>query len=369
MTKENTTKTLVYVGTYTATLPHVAGKAEGIYVYQFDSSTGALTLVTKATGIVNPSFLTIDPQQRNLYAVSEVQKSDDQPGGLVSAYAIDAQTGALTYLNQQTTRGTDPCHLSVEKTGQYLMVANYSSGSLAMYPILEDGPLGAMSDFVQHEGSSIDPRRQQGPHAHSIMIDPANRYAFVPDLGIDKVMIYQLDLTNGKLLPNQQPFVQVKPGAGPRHFDFHPSRQYAYVINELGSTVTAFTYDEERGALKEIQTISTLPSDFTGTSHTADVHVHPSGKFLYGSNRGHDSIAIFTIDAATGKLTATGHESTQGKTPRNFAIDPTGNFLLAANQSTDTIVTFRIDQASGQLTATGSVAQVPTPVCLKLITL
>ncbi len=368
MTKENPTKTLVYVGTYTATLPHVTGKAEGIYVYQFAPDSGALTPLSKATGIVNPSFLTLDPQHRYLYAVSEIQESNGQPGGGVSAYAVDAATGGLTFLNQQTTRGTGPCHLSVDKTGQYLLVANYGSGSVAMYPILEDGQLGAMSDFVQHEGSSIDPQRQQGPHAHSIMIDPANRYAFTPDLGMDKVMIYQLDLTNGKLLPNEQPFVQVKPGSGPRHFDFHPSRQYAYVINELGSTVTAFTYDEERGALAEIQTISTLPTGFTGSSHTADVHVHPSGKFLYGSNRGHDSIAIFTIDEATGKLTATGHEATQGKTPRNFAIDPTGNFLLAANQNTSTVVTFHIDQKSGQLTPTGNVAQVPTPVCLKLIT-
>lgn len=364
-----TTKTLVYVGTYTSTLPHVAGKAEGIYVYQFDAATGALTPVSKATGIVNPSFLTIDSQQRYLYAVSEVQKSGEQPGGGVSAYAIDSTTGALTFLNQQSTRGTDPCHLSVDKTGKYLLVANYSSGSLAMYPILEDGQLGAMSDFVQHEGSSIDPQRQQGPHAHSIMIDATNRYAFSPDLGMDKVMIYQLDLTNGKLIPNEQPFVPVKPGSGPRHFDFHPSRPYAYVINELGSTVTAFAYDQAQGKLSEIQSISTLPADFTGRSHTADVHVHPSGKFLYGSNRGHDSIAIFAIDESTGQLTALGHEATQGRTPRNFAIDPTGAFLLAANQSTDTVVTFRINPATGQLTPTGQIAAIPTPVCLKMIEL
>ncbi|CAN5530711.1 6-phosphogluconolactonase [soil metagenome] len=369
MTQEKSTKTLVYIGTYTGARAHVAGKAEGIYVYQFDSVSGALTPVSKATGIVNPSFLTIDPQQRYLYAVSEVVEANGKPGGGVSAYAIDGKTGELTFLNEQSTRGTDPCYVSVDKTGQYLLVANYTSGSVGIYPILEDGQLGALSDFVQHEGSSVNPQRQQGPHAHSIVIDPANRYAFAPDLGMDKVVIYQLDLPNGKLLPNEPPFVQVAPGAGPRHFDFHPSRQYAYVLNEIGSTVTAFAYDEDRGALTEIQTVPTLPADFTGNNGTADLHVHPSGKFLYGSNRGHDSIAIFTIDESTGQLTVAGHESTQGKTPRNFAIDPTGHFLLAANQNTDTIVTFQIDQQTGQLTPTGQIAPVPTPVCLKLITI
>lgn len=367
MAQQNQSETRVYVGTYTGKLGHVDGAAEGIYLYRFDPKTGALAYVSVAPGITNPSFLAIDPQQRALYAVSEMKTPDGRAGGAVSAYAIDAATGNLTHLNQQSTGGADPCHLSVDATGKFLLVANYTSGSVAMFPIAADGSLGEPSDFVQHEGSSIDPNRQQGPHAHSFMIDPGNRYAFAPDLGMDKVMQYKLDLAQGKLISNNPPWVQIQAGQGPRHFDFHPSRRHAYVINELGSTVTAFAYDEAQGTLSAIQTISTLPADFSGRSHCADIHVHPSGQFVYGSNRGHDSIAIFRIDEATGQLTALGHESTQGRTPRNFAIDPTGTILLAANQDTSTVVTFWIDAQTGKLTPTGQVAAVPTPVCLKLV--
>lgn len=357
----------VYVGTYTTRLGHVDGKAEGIYTYRFEGASGKLTQIGLTPGVVNPSFLTTDPQQRYLYAVSEVKEYNGQSGGAIYAYAIDRSSGALTYLNEQPTRGTDPCHLSVDATGNYVLVANYSGGSVIIYPIQRDGRLGDASDFVQHAGSSINPRRQEGPHAHSFMIAPDNRFAYAPDLGMDKVMIYRLDLANGKLLTGEQLWVRTAPGGGPRHFDFHPSRKFAYSNLEIGNQVTVFAYDESRGTLFELQTVPTIPSDWQGTSHTADLHVHASGKFLYCSNRGHDSIAIFAIDQSTGKLTLLGCESTQGRTPRNFAIDPSGSWLLAANQDSSTIASYRIDLQSGRLTPTGQLTAAPTPVCLKFV--
>ena len=370
MAKQHDYEMLVYVGTYTS------GKSEGIYVYRMDKSTSALEFVSKTTGVDNPSFLAIHPQQSYLYAVNEIGEFAGKPSGAVSAFSIDPKTGKLTYLNQQPSHGPGPCHLSIDKTGKFVLVANYSGGSVCVLPIQDDGRLGEATDFIQHQGSSVNPRRQEGPHAHSITLSPDNRYVFAADLGLDKIMIYQFDLAAGKLKPNDEPCVEVKPGAGPRHFDFHPNSRYAYLINELDNTIIAYAYDEVNGTLKEIQTVPTLPKDFEDVSHCADVHVSPSGKFVYGSNRGHDSIVIFAIDAETGaqshpenrgKLTYVGHEPTQGKTPRNFAIDPTGTFLLAANQATDTIITFRIDQQTGKLTPTGHVTEVPQPVCLKII--
>lgn len=359
--KQNIKELLVYIGTYTS------GKSEGIYVYRLDLASGALKFASKATGVKNPSFLAIHPQGRYLYSVNEVGDLAGKPGGAVSAFAIDPNSGGLTFLNQQSSVGTGPCHLSLDKTGKFVLAANYGGGSICVLPTQDGGRLGEATDFIQHQGSSANPQRQQGPHAHYITPDPTNRYVFATDLGLDKILIYQLDLARGKLKPNAVPWAQVKAGAGPRHLDFHPNGKYAYLINEIDSTIVAYDYDEGHGALREIQTVPTLPKDFSGTSHTADVHVSPSGKFVYGSNRGHDSLAIFAIDEATGKLTYVGHESTQGKTPRNFAIDPTGSYLLAANQSSDTVVTFRIDQSTGKLRSTDQVAEVPTPVCLKLI--
>ena len=236
-----------------------------------------------------------------------------------------------------------------------------------MLPIRSDGGLASASDFVQHEGSSVHPRRQQGPHAHSANLDPANRFLLAPDLGMDKVMIYRLDLENGKLVANEPSHAPTTPGAGPRHLVFHPDGRYVYVINELGSTVTAFSYDADRGSLRELQSISTLPEGFSGDSTTADIHVHPNGGFLYGSNRGHDSIAIFGIDRNTGELSPRGHQSTLGNTPRNFAIHPSGEFLLAGNQDSDSIVIFRIDPRTGSLDTTGEAASVPMPVCIKFL--
>ena len=358
MSQQSSEAPLVYVGTYTRRT------SEGIYVYRMDPASGALSFAAKATGITNPTFLALGPSD-HLYAVSEVTQGDGTTGGTVSAYAIQPATGELTYLNQQSTRGAGPCHLTVDKTGRFVLVANYQSGSLCVLRLQNDGSLGEATDFVQHEGSSVDPDRQEGPHAHSITLDDANRFAFAADLGLDRIMVYRLDLERGKLTPHDQPWVEVKAGAGPRHFAFAPDERYAYLINELDSTMTALAYDAARGVLTEVQTLSTLPQDFEGRSHCADVHVSPSGRFLYGSNRGHDSIAIFLIDQETGRLTPVGHEPTQGETPRNFAIDPTGTFLLAANQNSDTIVTFRIDQRTGELRPTGHVADVPEPVCIR----
>ena len=352
---------IVYVGTYTS------GDSEGVYICRLDLSSGKLALVKTVKGLVNPSFLAIAPQYRYLYSVNEVMKFDGRSGGAVSAFSINQKTGDLTFLNQQATRGAAPCHLIVDRTGRFVLAANYGGGNVSVFPVLSNGGLGAMTDFVQHHGSGLDAKRQEAPHAHSIIMAPSNRYAFAADLGIDKIMIYKFDTEKGKLSPNDEPSVVLKPGAGPRHFTFHPNGKYAYVINELNSTITAFLYNETRGSLKEVQTVSTLPEDFSGENTCADIHVSPSGKFIYGSNRGHDSIVIFSIDAQTGKLTFVGHEPTQGRIPRNFAIDPTGTFLLAANRRSNNIVTFRINSQTGKLIPTGSVIEIPSPVCIKMI--
>ena len=361
MLEQNSKEIHVYVGTYTS-----SNNNKGIYVYRINSDSGALEFVSTTEGIENPSFLDIDSQRKHLYSVNEVGEFSGEASGGVTAFSIDSKTGKLTYLNQQSSQGKGPCHLSVDKTGQYVLVANYGGGSVSILPIQRNGQIGEATDFVQHQGSSVNQNRQQEPHAHSIMIDPNNRYAFAADLGVDKILIYQLDLAAGKLIPNEHPWVSITPGAGPRHFAFTPNGEYAYLINELDSTITAFTYDNSQGNLNQIQTVPTLPDDFEDVSHCADIHVSPSGKFVYGSNRGHDSLVIFKIED-TGHLSYVDHQLTLGQNPRNFAIDPTGTFLLAANQSTNNIVTFRIDQQTGKLTSTGNIVEVPMPVCIKMI--
>jgi 6-phosphogluconolactonase len=258
--------------------------------------------------------------------------------------------------------------VDVDRGGRFVLVANYSGGNVAVLPIRNDGSLGEATDLKQYQGSSINVERQEGPHAHCIVLDPANRFAYGCDLGTDKVMIYRFDARRGKLIPGRTPWVQLKPGAGPRHITFRPDGKYAYVINELHATVTAFAHDRERGTLKEVQTIQTLPADFTGENTSADIHVSPDGRFLYCSNRGHDSIAAFQIDPRNGKLIFVAHLSSGGKAPRNFAIDPTGAFVLVANQKSDNIVSFRRDAKTGRLSATGHIAEVPSPVCLKFTT-
>ena len=343
-----------YVGTYTP-----SGSA-GIYAYQVDAATEQLTQTSTAKSN-NPSFLAFHPNKRVLYAVSE----EGELKGIISAFAIDPNTGALSFLNQQPTNGSAPCHVVVDASGQSVITANYSSGSLCVFPIAADGTLSPMSDFVQHSGSGPDKARQEGPHAHSVNLSPDNRFVFACDLGLDRVFIYALDAEKGKLTLHGE--ARTAPGAGPRHFAFHPNGKFAYAINELDSTVTAFRYDTAAGSLSEIQAISTLPEGFSGTSYCADIHVHASGKYVLGSNRGHDSLAIFAVDEATGQLTSLGQTSTGGGWPRNFAIAPSGKHVFVANQYTDNVVQFAFDAATGQLTPTGHVISVPTPVCIKFL--
>ena len=346
----------VYFGTYTG------GQSQGIYRSVLDLETAELSAPVLASEAKNPSFLEIHPNGKFAYAVSE-----SGGGGTVSAYAIDATTGTLQFLNQQPSGGSGPCHVNIDHTGKNVLVTNYNSGSVSVIPIEPDGKLAKPTSFVQHEGSSINPNRQKGPHAHSVNLSPDNRFAFVADLGIDKIMVYKLDAEKGTITPNDPPFARLKAGSGPRHFAFHPNGKFAYVINELACAVTAFAYDSGAGTLSEMQTIATLPEDFKGSSTCAEVRVHPSGKFLYGSNRGHDSIAVYRIDQAKGTLTLVEFETADIKTPRNFNIDPTGKLCLVANQDGNSVVVFRIDQKTGALEPTGHKISVGKPVCIRFL--
>lgn len=360
-------KNLVFVGTYTSNLGFVDGKAKGVYAYWFEPSDGKLKYAYTLEGLENPSFLAVHPNGRWLYVVSELMEFQGMPGGGLSALEIEAGSGNLKLMNQQPTYGGAPCHVSLDHSGRFVLVANYMGGNVSIYPIQPDGSLGGVSDRVQHTGKGLNPNRQEAPHAHSINPDPSNTFALVCDLGLDKVMIYRLDLENGKLLPHTEPFASLHPGAGPRHLDFHPNGHFVYVINELDATLTAFTWEAQTGQMRELQTVSTLPRGFSGPKSCADVHVHPNGKFLYGSNRGHDSLAIFAVDETTGRLELIGHESTRGKTPRNFVIDPSGDYLLVANQDSSTVAVFRINLQSGKLDLNGDLTDIPTPVCLKFL--
>ena len=351
---------LVYLGTYTT------GSSKGIYAYRFSPSTGDLAPLGLVAETPSPSYLAADRKGNFLYAVNEVDNFEGKKAGSVSAFRLDRVSGKLTFLNTVSTRGDGPCHLMVDKTGKTLLVANYGGGSVAAFPIGADGRLGAAAGFDQHAGTGANPERQTGPHAHCANISPNNKFAMVADLGLDKVFVYKLDPAKAALTPNDPPFASVAAGAGPRHFDFHPNGRHAYAINELQSTVTAFDYDGKRGALKEIQTVSTLPPDFKGSSSTAEIFVHPSGRFLYGSNRGHDSIAVFSIDAE-GKLKLLEDVSTLGQVPRGFAIDPTGRYLVAANQKTDNVVVYKIDGSTGRLSPTGKTVSLGSPVSVMFV--
>lgn len=357
-------KKLVFVGAYTANLGFVDGKGKGIAAYWFDPLTGGLEHAATLEGQENPSFLVVHPDGKHLYAVNETAQFRGMKGGAVSALEFDRSTGSLKLLNQQPSFGAAPCHISLDRSGKYALVANYSSGSLAVYPLQPDGSLGEATDLVQHSGKGPDPNRQEGPHAHFILTDPTNAFALACDLGLDQVLVYRFDLESGRLFPHDEPFASLHPGAGPRHLAFHPGGKYVYVINELDATLTGFAWDGKKGSLRTIETVSTLPEGVAGPKSCAEIQVHPNGRFVYGSNRRHDSIVIFRIDEGSGRLTLVGHESTQGKTPRFFCFDPAGKFLLAANQDSSTVVTFRLDAETGKLTATGVKAEVPTPVCL-----
>ncbi len=355
---------ILYVGTYTK------APSKGIYAYRFQGATGALTPIG-ADGLAgeteNPSFLAVHPNQRFLYAVNEVSRYEGRDAGSVSAFSIDRATGTLTLLNRVSSRGGGPCHLSLDRSGKWLFVANYGGGSVAAFPVRGDGTLGEASAFFQHAGASVNKARQNGPHAHDAVVSPDNRFVLAADLGLDRVFAYRLDPATGGLAPDPR-FASIAPGSGPRHLAFRPDGKFVYVLNEMRSSVAAFRYDAGRGTLAELQTLSTLPEGFSGDSSGAEIAVHPSAKFLYASNRGHDSIASFRIDAAKGTLTSVDRVSTQGKTPRGFAIDPSGRFLVAGNQSSGTVVVFRIDQQTGGLTPTGTVVQVGSPVCVVFCT-
>lgn len=352
---------LVYIGTYTQK------NSKGIYAYRFEATTERFTALGLVAETTNPSFLAVHPGRRFLYAVNEIGNYAGSNSGGVSSFAIDRETGKLTFLNEVASGGADPCYVALDETGKYVLVANYTGGSVAVFPVVEGGRLGKASAFVQHAGSGVNPQRQEGPHAHSINMSPGNRFAIAADLGLDELLVYRFDPAKGALAPNDPPFARVNPGAGPRHFDFHPYGKFAYAINEMQSTVTALSYDRVRGVLQPLQTVSTLPKDFKGSSDAAEIQVHPLGRFLYGSNRGHDSIAVFAIDAEKGTLTPVAYVPTQGKTPRNFAIERTGSYLFAANQDSNNVVIFRIDPKTGRLTPTGQVLDVPSPVCVTFV--
>jgi 6-phosphogluconolactonase len=356
-------KYLFYVGTYT----EEGSKSKGIYAYRFDAGTGQITSLGLAAETTNPSFVALHPNGRFLYAVNEVQNYKGPNSGGVSAFSIDRSTGKLTLLNEVPSRGADPCYITLDKTGKYVLVANYTGGSVAAFPVLEGGKLGEASAFVQHTGHGTNPERQEKAHAHSIDLSPDNRFAMVDDLGLDELLVYKFDSATGSLTPNDPPFAKLDPGAGPRHFALSPNGKFAYVVAEMHSTVTAFSNDEKTGTLHPLQTISALPKDFTGQNDDAEIQMHPSGKFLYASNRGSDTIAQFAIDPSKGTLTPVAYTPTQGKEPRSFEIDPTGKFLFAANQKSDNIVVFRIDPKTGRLTPTGQVLEVGSPVCVKFL--
>ena len=349
----------VYIGTFTAK------QAKGIYLARMDLQTGALAEPQLVAEAQSPSYLALHPNGRFLYCVNEVDTVDGKPGGAISAFSVDADSGKLALLNQQPSAGKGPTHLSVDPQGKAVLAANYGSGSVALLPIESDGKLSAPSSVDQHRGKGPDHQRQEQAHAHCINVDPAGRFALSCDLGLDKVFIYRLDSTGGKLDPGSPPTASTAPGAGPRHLAFHPNGRFVYVVNEMGCTVDAFAYNSQLGTLRHLQTVPTLPDDFNGEKSGAEIMAHPSGKFLYTSNRGAaNNIAVFQIDDRTGKLTPAGHTSTQGKTPRGFGIDSSGKWLIAANQDSDNIVVFRIDPGSGALTPAGVDLLVPTPVCI-----
>lgn len=341
------------IGTYTQK------SSEGIYVYSFNTKTGDFSSESIAKGLKNPSYLAVSPDEKKVYSVGEMEN-----GGAVYAFAFENKTGTLDKLSSESSGGAGPCYVAVDRTGKWVIVGNYGGGSLSVLPVLENGGVGAPQQTIQHEGKGPNEKRQEKAHVHSINIAPNNRDVFVPDLGMDEITYYQLDEKTGKLTEGKP--TKTTPGAGPRHFTFHPSGKFVYAINELNQTVTAYAYSKD-GTLTPLQSLSTVPTDFKGQNICADLHVSPDGKFLYGSNRGHDSIAIYAIDAKTGTLKLVDITSSGGKHPRNFMIDPSGELVLVANRDTDNVVVFKRDAKSGKITPTGKEISVSMPVCLKMI--
>jgi 6-phosphogluconolactonase len=352
---------LVYVGTFTG------HGSQGIYAYRFDPATGQSNAIGLVAETENPTFLAVHPSGRFLYAVNEVDEYEGKPSGAVSAFSIDRKSGALMLLNRVASLGKGPAHLSLDETGKYLLVANYRGGSVAVFPIGDDGRIGPSTAFAQHSGSGANPERQAGPHAHQIIVSSDNRFALVADLGLDEVLVYKFDAKKGTLSPNNPQFAKTEPGAGPRHVAFHPNGRIVYVLNELTSTVDTFSYDPRSGKMQELQSLSTLPKDFTGKNTDGEIVVDANGKFVYGSSRGHDSIAVFAVNPKTGTLSKEQDISSGGKVPRNFAIDPTGKWLFAANQNSNNIVPFQIDPNTGQLSPIQHVLDTTAPVCVVFV--
>ncbi|QDU30922.1 6-phosphogluconolactonase [Anatilimnocola aggregata] len=355
-------KQRVYLGTYTG------AKSKGIYLSEFDADSGKLSEPKLVAETVNPTFLALHPDGKHLYAVNEVGEFLGKKAGGITAFSID-EKGGLTQLNQQHSGGPGPCHLVVDRQGKCVLAANYGGGSCCAVVLKDDGSLGEVTSFIQHENNPVPgPNgKVRVPRGHSINVSPDNKLALCADLGLDKVVIYSLDAATGKLSPHEPGFGKTPDRAGPRHFAFHPSGKTAYAINETGSSMTVFDFDAAKGSLTEVQTLSTLPEGFTANNSTAEVVVHPSGKFVYGSNRGHNSIAVFKVDEATGKLTAAGHQGEGIKTPRNFNIDLTGKWLLVGNQSGNDVLVFKIDQQTGALTPTANRIELAAPVCIKFL--
>ena len=348
------------IGTYTS------GSSKGIYVYKFNSATGDNHFVSSVK-TSNPSFLAISPNKKTVYAVNEnADTIGSVVGGSVTAFSFNAVDGKLTPMDTHPSGGTNPCYVSVDKTGKWVFAGNYSSGTLSVFPVITNGNIGASSQVIAQTGTGPNKERQEGPHVHATVVSPDNNYLFVPNLGNDKVTIYSISKTSGKLTPAPEQFVSTEPGSGPRHFDFAPNKKYAYLMEELSGNVIAYSYNN--GKLNQIQSISSLQKNFTGAVGCADIHVSKDGKFLYCSNRGDANlITIFSIDQKNGQLAVAAYQSTLGKTPRNFNFDPSGNYLLAANQNSDDIVIFKIDRKTGLLTDTGKRISVPNPVCIKWI--
>ena len=353
-------KSRFYVGTYT---DH---GSKGIYAYRFDSATGASTSQGLAAESANPSFLAIASSGKFLYAVNEISKFNGQPTGAVSAFAIQPKTAKLTLLNQVSSRGAGPAHIALDRSGKYALVSNYDAGSVTVFPLLADGSLGEATAFVQHKGSSVNKERQEGPHAHAAVFSPDNRFVIVADLGLDQLLVYSFNAAAGTLASDPQ-IVRAVPGAGPRHLVFDAAGRHLYVVNEMQSTVVTYAYDAANGTLSELQIVSALPKGFARASEAAEIEIHSSGKFLFASNRGDDSIAVFAVNAKDGTLTPLEFVSTGGKTPRNFELDPTGAWLLVANQDSDDIVVFRVDPSTGHLTRSGTELHVPSPVCVRFV--
>lgn len=345
----------VYFGT------HRAGTNIGFSLAHFDTATGVLTKPEFLIQSPAPAFFVIHPDGKHLYTCNS-----GSPGA-VSAYEIEPHTGALKFLNRVPAGGTDTSYASLDQTGRFVLVASYSGGNVAVFAIQPDGSLGARTAFVQHTGSSVNPQRQTRAYAHSIIVDPSNRFALVADLGMDKLFVYRFNAQDGSLQTNNPPFVDIAPGSGPRHEKFHPNGKWVYLISEIASTITAFDWDSTNGTLTEFQTVSALPADFKGVNTSAEIVVHPNGKFLYASNRGDNSLAVFAIDQVTGKLTSVEHVPSGGKMPRNFAFDPTGKWIICSNHDSNLAVVFRVDENTGKLTPTGDPVSVPYPFCERFL--